>query len=108
VVVALAAHAAMYGPQAAFVAELFSTRLRYSGASMGYQIAGIFGGALAPIVAVKLVQTTGTALAVSAYVAAMLAVTGVGLWFAPETAHDQPEPEPARTPAGAAAGGGGR
>jgi len=45
-VVALATHAAMYGPQAAFIVELFSTRLRYSGASMGYQIAGIFGGAM--------------------------------------------------------------
>jgi metabolite-proton symporter len=87
VVVALAAHAAMYGPQAAFVAEMFSTRLRYSGASMGYQVAGILGGALAPIVAVKLVQTTGSAFAVSVYVVAMLAITGVGLWFAPETAH---------------------
>jgi metabolite-proton symporter len=87
VVVALVTHAAMYGPQAAFVAEMFSTRLRYSGASMGYQVAGILGGALAPIVAVKLVQTTGSAFAVSVYVVAMLAITGVGLWFAPETAH---------------------
>ncbi|WP_327000136.1 MHS family MFS transporter [Dactylosporangium sp. NBC_01737] len=88
VVVALAAHAAMYGPQAAFVAELFSTRLRYSGASMGYQIAGIFGGALAPIIAVKLVDATGSAFAVSAYVAAALAITGVGLAFAPGAATD--------------------
>ncbi|MEV4899440.1 MFS transporter, partial [Nonomuraea sp. NPDC055795] len=45
-VVALITHAAMYGPQAAFIAELFSTRLRYSGASMGYQVAGI--GSTAP------------------------------------------------------------
>jgi metabolite-proton symporter len=96
VVVALATHAAMYGPQAAFVAELFSTRLRYSGASMGYQIAGVFGGALAPIVAVTLVRSTGSALAVSGYVAAMLLVTGVGLWFAPENARaDLPGDEPA-------------
>jgi MFS family permease len=86
VVVALVTHAAMYGPQAAFVAELFSTRLRYSGASMGYQIAGIFGGALAPIIAIKLVQVTGSALAVSGYVALALLITGVGLYFAPETA----------------------
>lgn len=85
VVVALATHAAMYGPQAAFVAELFSTRLRYSGASMGYQIAGIFGGALAPIIAIKLVATTGSAFAVSVYVAAALLLTLVALAFAPET-----------------------
>ncbi|GAA0460799.1 MFS transporter [Paractinoplanes deccanensis] len=85
VVVALATHAAMYGPQAAFIVELFSTRLRYSGASMGYQIAGILGGALAPIVSIKLVQVTGSAFAVSAYVLAALLVTLIALWFAPET-----------------------
>jgi metabolite-proton symporter len=82
VVVALIAHAAMYGPQAAFVAEQFSTRLRYSGASMGYQIAGIFGGALAPIIAVKLVAATGSTLSVSLYVLAALLVTGAGLALA--------------------------
>jgi metabolite-proton symporter len=86
-VVALATHAAMYGPQAAFIAEMFSTRLRYSGASMGYQIAGILGGALAPIVSIKLVQVTGSAFAVSVYVLAALVLTLVALLFAPETAH---------------------
>jgi metabolite-proton symporter len=85
-VVALATHAAMYGPQAAFIVELFSTRLRYSGASMGYQIAGILGGALAPIIAIKLVQVTGSAFAVSGYVFVALLITLVALWFAPETA----------------------
>ncbi|MER6583067.1 MFS transporter [Nonomuraea sp. NPDC001023] len=84
-VVALAAHAAMYGPQAAFIAELFSTRLRYSGASMGYQVAGIVGGALAPIIALKLFDLYGTTLAVSLYVVVALAVTAVGLAIAPET-----------------------
>ncbi|WP_113700913.1 MFS transporter [Nonomuraea lactucae] len=85
VVVALVTHAAMYGPQAAFIAELFTTRLRYSGASMGYQVAGIFGGALAPIIAIKLFDVYGTTLAVSIYVLAALAVTAVGLAIAPET-----------------------
>ncbi|GAA3265120.1 MHS family MFS transporter [Dactylosporangium vinaceum] len=91
VVVALIAHAAMYGPQAAFVAEQFSTRLRYSGASMGYQIAGILGGALAPIIAVKLVASTGTATSVSIYVLAALLLTGVGLAFARDDRPAQPE-----------------
>ncbi|GAA3455775.1 MFS transporter [Dactylosporangium matsuzakiense] len=91
VVVALIAHAAMYGPQAAFVAEQFSTRLRYSGASMGYQIAGILGGALAPIIAVKLVASTGTATSVSIYVLAALLLTGVGLAFARDDPPAQPE-----------------
>jgi metabolite-proton symporter len=84
-VVALATHAAMYGPQAAFIVEMFSTRLRYSGASMGYQIAGILGGALAPLISIKLVQVTGSAFAVSAYVLVALLITLVALWFAPET-----------------------
>ncbi|NRQ39602.1 MHS family MFS transporter [Nonomuraea sp. NN258] len=84
-VVALITHAAMYGPQAAFIAELFSTRLRYSGASMGYQVAGIAGGALAPLIALQLFETYGTTVAVSLYVVAALAVTALGLSIAPET-----------------------
>lgn len=85
-VVALATHAAMYGPQAAFVAELFSTRLRYSGASMGYQVAGVLGGAIAPIVSIALAGAFGTPFAVSCYVLAMLLITLLALAFAPETA----------------------
>jgi metabolite-proton symporter len=84
-VVALVTHAAMYGPQAAFIAELFSTELRYSGASMGYQIAGIFGGGIAPLVSIALVSAFGTAYAVSFYVLAMIVITLVALAFAPET-----------------------
>ena len=41
----------MYGPQAAFFTELFSTEVRYSGASLGYQIGAIVGGAFAPTIA---------------------------------------------------------
>jgi metabolite-proton symporter len=84
-VVALGFHAAMYGPQAAFVAELFSTRLRYSGASLGYQIAGVLGGALAPLISLELIRRYHTPLAVCLYVVAALAITVVALVFAPET-----------------------
>ncbi|NUR91669.1 MAG: MHS family MFS transporter [Nonomuraea sp.] len=83
--IALITHAAMYGPQAAFIAELFSTRLRYSGASMGYQLAGIVGGALAPIIALALFKEYGSTLAISVYVVIALAVTAFGLAIAPET-----------------------
>ena len=55
-VVALLLHAAMYGPQASFIAEMFPTAVRYTGASMGYQLAGILGGALAPIIATALLD----------------------------------------------------
>jgi|TARA_B110000093_G_scaffold55546_1_gene59846 metabolite-proton symporter len=46
--------AMMYGPQAAFFTELFSTEVRYSGASLGYQLGAIIGGAFAPMIAVTL------------------------------------------------------
>ena len=92
-VVALVTHAAMYGPQAAFIAELFSTKLRYSGASMGYQLAGVLGGGIAPLVSIWLVKETGTPFAVSFYVLAMVALTLVALFVAPETSradlHDE-------------------
>ncbi len=93
-VVALVTHAMMYGPQAAFIAEMFSTELRYSGASMGYQIAGILGGAIAPIVSIALAGAFGSAFAVSIYLAAMMVLTLVAIKLAPETAwtdlHDEP------------------
>jgi metabolite-proton symporter len=62
-------HGAMYGPQAAFLSELFGTKVRYSGVSIGYQLASIFAGGLAPLVAVWLLSVTGTGYAIAAYVA---------------------------------------
>ena len=74
-------HALMYGPQAAFIAELFDTRVRYSGASMGYQVAGIFGGALAPIIATALLAWSGSWVAVSLYVVAALRSPWLRCWW---------------------------
>jgi metabolite-proton symporter len=79
-------HALMYGPQAAFISELFGTRVRYSGASLGYQLAGVAGGALAPIIATALLAATDSSLTVSLYVAAALVVTLVSLAVAEESA----------------------
>jgi metabolite-proton symporter len=84
-VVSLVFHAAMYGPQASFIAEMFPTRVRYTGASMGYQLAGILGGALAPIISVALLDRYDTSLVVSVYVVLMLALTTVCVLLAPET-----------------------
>jgi metabolite-proton symporter len=86
--VALLIHAVMYGPQAAFIAELFATRLRYSGTSLGYQLAGVAGGALAPIIAILLFDRFHTTVAVSLYVVGALAVTVIGLAFAPPRSPD--------------------
>ncbi|MFE6943726.1 MFS transporter [Streptomyces chartreusis] len=58
----------MYGPQAALFAELFTPEMRYTGASLGYQIAAVFGGGLAPFVMVLLLEATGTSMSVSAYI----------------------------------------
>ena len=47
-------HDLMYGPQGAYFAELFGTRVRYTGASVGYQLASVFAGGFAPLIAVAL------------------------------------------------------
>ncbi|HEV2747805.1 MAG TPA: MFS transporter [Allosphingosinicella sp.] len=85
VVIALVLHGAMYGPQAAFIAELFPTRIRYSGASIAYQLTSIVAGSLAPIVALALYQRTGSAVPVAIYVGAACAISGVTALLARET-----------------------
>ncbi len=77
-------HACVYSAQASFYAELFGTRVRYSGASFSYQIAGIFGGALAPIIATTLFPVGGTAL-IAAYIAALCALSVLCYFLAEET-----------------------
>ena len=86
VVIGLIGHAAMYGPQAAFFSELFGTRVRYSGASLGYQLASPLAGGLAPIIATALLAWSGgRSWPVAAYLLAMAAVTLVAVWLAEET-----------------------
>ncbi len=75
----------MYGPQAAFFAEMFSTRVRYSGASLGYQLGAILGGAMAPIIATALVARYQSAFAVSVYIALACAITLVSVLMLRET-----------------------
>ena len=98
-VIALVFHAAMYGPQASFIAEMFPTHVRYSGASMGYQLAGIIGGALAPIISVALLDRFDTSLAVSLYVVAMIVITVICVLLAPETSRIDLHADPAEHPA---------
>jgi metabolite-proton symporter len=69
-----------YGPQAAFIAERFPGRLRYSGASLGYQLASITAGGPAPIVALYLYRTFGTSMAVAAYVAVTAFISLLCVW----------------------------
>ena len=87
VVVGLILHSFMYAPQAAFFSELFGTSVRYTGASVGYQLASIFAGALAPIIALKLLGDTsdGNTTAVGIYVAIAAVITVVAVLAAKET-----------------------
>jgi metabolite-proton symporter len=79
VVGGLVFHAAMYGPQAAFLSEMFGTKVRYSGVSVGYQLASVVAGGLAPIIAVWLYTSFDSGYAVSVYVAlsALLTIVAV-------------------------------
>lgn len=78
-------HAPMYGPQAAFLSELFGTRVRYSGASLGAQLSSVIAGGLSPFIATALLPYGRVPLA--AYVAAMALVTVVSVILASETRH---------------------
>lgn len=59
---------ALYGPMAAFYYEMFPAEVRYSGASLGYQVGAVLGGGFAPLIATSLFAWTGTVLSVGAYV----------------------------------------
>ncbi|MFC7745141.1 MFS transporter [Nocardiopsis composta] len=71
----------MYAPQAALFAELFDAEVRYTGASLGYQIASVVGGGLAPIVMVALLDATGTSMAVSAYLIGLGVLALLSVWL---------------------------
>lgn len=86
VVLGLIGHSAMYGPQAAFFSELFGTRVRYSGASLGYQLASPLAGGLAPLIATWLLgRSGGDPAPVAAYLILMSAITLACVWLAEET-----------------------
>jgi MFS family permease len=85
ITIALVLHGAMYGPQAAMISELFPTRIRYSGASIAYQLTSIVAGSLAPIVALALYQRSGSAMPVAIYVGVACGISGVTALLARET-----------------------
>jgi MFS family permease len=68
IVLSLVPHAMMYGPQAAMIAESFTARMRYSGASMGYQLASIIAGGPAPLIATALFARTQSGYAIAGYI----------------------------------------
>jgi hypothetical protein len=89
IVLGLPFHDLQYGPQAAVIAESFPGRVRYSGASLGYQLASITAGGPAPIVAVWLYGKYGTSLAVATYVALTAVVSFISVWFLPDRSGEE-------------------
>jgi metabolite-proton symporter len=85
VTVGLLFHGAMYGPQAAYISEMFDTKVRYTGASMGAQVASIIAGSIAPLIAVALLDAFGSSVPVSLYLAFASVVTAVTVLRSRET-----------------------
>ena len=79
----------MFGPEATWVAELFAARLRYSGASLGFQIGAALSGGLTPILAAALLAWSGATWSISLYLIALAVITFTATLAAPETARGQ-------------------
>lgn len=79
-IVGLTLHAMMFGPQAALFAEMFPADVRYFGASLGFQLASVFAGGLAPMIMVSLIEFTGTSASVSAYIIVMAIITFIAVY----------------------------
>lgn len=83
-VIGQAIHDIQYGPQAALIAESFPGRLRYSGASLGYQLASITAGGPAPMIAVWLEHRFGSSTAIAGYLCLAALVSLVSVWLLPD------------------------
>lgn len=85
IIIGLVFHAFMYATQPAIMAEMFPTRMRYSGVSLGYQVTSIVAGSLAPIIAVWLLNKFDSAVPIAWYLAAACVVTVIAVVAARET-----------------------
>ncbi|MGW8883842.1 MFS transporter [Streptomyces sp. NPDC055749] len=85
ITVGLVFHGAMYAPQAAFFSEMFATRMRYSGASIGAQFSSVAAGAPAPLIATALLNDFGSSTPIALYVIAAALLTMVAILCAKET-----------------------
>ncbi|MBB4907927.1 MFS transporter [Actinophytocola algeriensis] len=88
IVVALVIHAALYGPQAALITEQFSPRLRYTGSSLAYTLAGVIGGAPAPLILAALLNWFESWWILGVYLGLTAVLTVVGLWLARDPAEE--------------------
>lgn len=85
IIIGLAFHAFMYAGQPAIMAELFPTRMRYSGVSLGYQVTSIVAGSLAPIIATALLGQFGSSVPVAIYLVICCAITLIAVLALKET-----------------------
>lgn len=77
--VAFTIHATMYGPQATLYAEMFPADVRFSGASLGYQVASVLAGGLAPFIMTALLAATGASWSVAVYIIGTAVITFVAV-----------------------------
>jgi metabolite-proton symporter len=107
IVLSLIPHDIQYGPQAALIAEAFTPRLRYSGSSLGYQLASIIAGGPAPLIATALFAAYHSGYAIAIYIAACAVVSLISAAMMPDytgrdisTEYDDPRrPKEAKEPA---------
>jgi metabolite-proton symporter len=84
IVLSLIPHDLQYGPQAALIAEAFTPRLRYSGASLGYQLASIIAGGPAPLIATYLFATYKNAYSISWYILVLAVISFIAAAMMPD------------------------
>ena len=87
-----------YGPIASFLGELFAPSVRYSGASLAYQLSAIIVSGGTPFLMTALIAETGSTLPVAAYIMAMGLITFASAWFLPETNSAEVRHDPHATP----------
>ena len=85
IIIGLVIHAIMYAPQPAIMAEMFPTRMRYSGVSLGYQVTAIFAGSLAPSIAAGLLKAYDSSVPIALYLAGAAVITLIAVYFTRET-----------------------
>jgi MFS family permease len=84
IVLSFVPHDLLYGPQAALIAECFTPRLRYSGCSIGYQLASVIAGGPAPLIATALLAATGSGYTIAVYILFCAVVTIIATTFMPD------------------------
>jgi MFS family permease len=84
IIVSLIVHDMQYGPQAALIAESFTTRLRYSGAGFGYQLASVFAGGPAPLLATWMLHTWDSSIPIGIYIVLCAVVTLIATALLPD------------------------